>query len=249
MLLAHALRYNIALPPEFDSLTNSLMEISRRWKGPHVKPGSRNEGDNLASKFAARLVQARYQGPHGLDIRQAAYSEEQTKESMPPSPPDSAMARGNLRSDDAQNTNPCRHSRPHLDGKLSNSSLANMGAIFNWKGENGESSRIVDQEGSPDSISLAFPPLPLAFQPQFANVALTTMPTTLPQPSSMYYGMNGEGARNEYPDPNTMGYPISGSRGSGGSEDFNSFFEYNFLPTQRISMFSGPYGKEADGDQ
>lgn len=69
MLLAHAMHYSLPLSPEFNSLTNSLMEISRRWNGPYAQPGSGNETENLASKFAARLVQARDQGPHSLDIR------------------------------------------------------------------------------------------------------------------------------------------------------------------------------------
>ena len=49
MLLAHSLHYNTALPPEFNSLINSLMEISRRWNGPHATPGASNVAENLAS--------------------------------------------------------------------------------------------------------------------------------------------------------------------------------------------------------
>ena len=77
MLLAHSLHYNVSLPYQFDSLTNSLLEISRRWNGPHVRHGLEIETENLASKFASRLVQARNKGPNALDIRQPAYSEEQ----------------------------------------------------------------------------------------------------------------------------------------------------------------------------
>ena len=246
MLLAHALHYNMALPSEFNSLTNSLMEISRRWNGPHAQPGSGNETDNLASKFAARLVQARDQGPNSLDIRQAAYSEEQTRDTVnTPS-----MQRRTLRSD-IQDTSLPGVTHPHLNGILpSNTTLSQVGTA-NGRAINGDNTIVVDQEGSPDSISLAFPPLPLAFQPHYASATQTTMPSPVPQhmqqPSS-FYGRQGEGgfeSNTNYPDPTNMGY----GGASNGFEDINSFFEYSFLPTQRISMFSGPNGKDVEQDQ
>jgi hypothetical protein len=86
MLLAHSLHYNVPLAPSFDSLTNSLREISRRWNGPHAENGLENETDNLASKFASRLDQARHKGPNALDIRQPVYSEEQNNESTNATP-------------------------------------------------------------------------------------------------------------------------------------------------------------------
>lgn len=81
MLLAHSVHYGTSLAPEFDSLANSLQEIARRWRGPRIQPGTGVE--NLASKFAKRLVQARGQGASArkqdplLDIRKTAYSEGQ----------------------------------------------------------------------------------------------------------------------------------------------------------------------------
>jgi hypothetical protein len=211
MLLAHAMHYKLPLSPEFDSLTHSLMEISRRWNGPHAQPGS----ENLASKFAARLVQARDQGPNSLDLRESAFSGEQNREDVP------------------------EHNG--LGMNMNGHPMQNGFDIGNTMG--------MEQagEGSPDSISLAFPPLPLAFQGHSQSAIQTAMPSPVPnhlQPpgfqgydqSQYEMGMNG-GAMN--------GGPM-GSGGLNGFEDLNSFFEYSFLPTQRISMFSG--GREEDVD-
>jgi hypothetical protein len=120
MLLAHASYHDTTLPAEFDSLISSLLEIASRWAGQHsIEP------ENLASRFAKRLVQARNEGLAShqptLDIRQPAYSGEV----------DIDMARS-LAGDQSQGLN--------------------VGAS--------------DQIQSPDSMSLAFPPLPLSFQAQ-----------------------------------------------------------------------------------
>ena len=92
---------------------------------------------------------------------------------------------------------------------------------------------VTDPEGSPDSISLAFPPLPLAFQ----SHGISTLPTRAHQ-SNFFYAPQGEpgfAANATYPDAATLSY----SSGDG-FKDLDSFFEYPFLPTQRISKFSGP---------
>jgi hypothetical protein len=79
MLLAHARHYRTDFPYEFNILTNSLLEMSRRWNGKNYIP--KTEPENLASKFAARLLQARDKGPAAaveqpsLDLRAAFYSE------------------------------------------------------------------------------------------------------------------------------------------------------------------------------
>jgi hypothetical protein len=99
----------------------------------------------------------------------------------------------------------------------------------------------MDQEGSPDSISLAFPPLPLSLQPQNSS----SMPSPAPgQPHlqpNVFYSANVEGydpsmpsgIGHSYSDP-TMTYGSSGQE----YENLSSFFEYPFLPSQRISTFS-----------
>lgn len=235
MLLAHSFHYNIPLPPQFDSLTSSLMEISRRWNGPHARHGLENETENLASKFASRLVQARQKGSISLDIRQPAYSEEQNGESI------SVPPHRNLRS----NTNLHASNTRERVGTLSSMNYDSHNNSQNPNGGMG-STLVLDQEDSPDSISLAFPPLPLAFQPHCVSASQTRMPS--PEPSQMqtnpFYPQHGEsGFDSAYSDPNTMGYGVSAGSGF---EDLNSFFEYSFVPNQRISMFSGTSEKNSE---
>ncbi|KAH8807804.1 fungal-specific transcription factor domain-containing protein [Xylogone sp. PMI_703] len=235
MFLAHVLHYGTSLPPEFDSLINSLMEISRRWNGPHVEPGSKN-ADNLASKFATRLIQARNQGPHSLDIRQSAYSEEQVQDSA--------------NTQDGMNIEGNSNQIHHLNNILSGSEMPSVDMTNGHSIEN--DTIIVEPEGSPDSISLAFPPLPSAFQPHYTSATQTAMPSPLPgnahiQPNQFYGQHSEEGPQtgSEYPDPRTVEYNGTMT----GFEDLHSFFEYSFLPNQRISMFSGPPGKEDEHQQ
>ncbi|KAH8596303.1 fungal-specific transcription factor domain-containing protein [Bisporella sp. PMI_857] len=240
MLLAHASHYNVALPQEFDSLIRSLEEISRRWNGPHVQDNSESRTENLASKFAGRLVQAREQGPHSLDIREAAYSDEQA----------SASRHDGL--NPAQGRTPQFHTQHFGSSPVNN--LRSSPELRNNKapeafpqnpGQAGSDQFVVaEQEGSPDSITLAFPPLPLAFQPHCASATHTTMPSPSVmnmQQQNLYYGQPAETGfpASNFPD----NYGVSG----GGLDDLNqlnSFFEYSFLPTQRISMFSGQQDRE-----
>jgi hypothetical protein len=233
MLLAHSLHYNTALPPEFNSLINSLMEISRRWNGPHATPGASNVAENLASKFAARLIHGRDKGPHALDIRQAAYSEDQHRDI----PGTTRILRSEV-----NNHSPSAQNHAQFNGTIHSSFSQTMG---NGQMVNDDSTIIVDQEGSPDSVSLAFPPLPLAFQPHLASAPHTTMPSPVPThsvPPGNFFGRSEEASY----DPNmnfqdsSMAYDGNGNN----FEDLNSFFEYNFLPTQRVSMFSGQNEKD-----
>jgi hypothetical protein len=227
MLLAHALHYNTVVPPELDSLTKSLKEISRRWNGPHVQ-GQGSGADNLASKFATRLEYARNQGPHALDIRQPAYSEEQNSHSTN----GPAAPRRILRSTNSQ-TSPSNGNLPNVNGLLHTVTHApfTKGHQFN-----DQSTIIVEQEGSPDSISLAFPPLPLAFQPHCTGGNNTRMPSPVLGNAQTY-------SNNRETDYNGFGsLPQNGTAftsAGNGYEDLSSFFDYSFLPTQRISMFSG----------
>ncbi|RFU26847.1 hypothetical protein B7463_g9503, partial [Scytalidium lignicola] len=234
ILLAHVVHCNIALPSEFDSLINSLMEISRRWNGPHVEPRSR-VAENLASKFATRLVHARNQGPHSLDIRQSAYSEEQIQD-----PTSTQLKQQNSLLAEISNTS--AGPRNHLPSRTT---IPPVGMINGHTDD--EDTIVVEQEGSPDSISLAFPPLPSAFQPHYASATQTAMPSPLPshnhmQQLSSFYGQHAQETvqtNSNYPDPRGVEYNGAISE----FEDLHSFFEYSFLPTQRISMFSGQLDK------
>lgn len=160
MLLAHAAYNSIPLSAAFDSLVHSLAEMSRRWNGPD------DATDNLASKFARRLMRAREQGYAMLDLRQAVYSDEQEAQqpSIPPYAPEYAAAAEQ------------------------------------------------DQDTSPDSMSLAFPPLPVSFYHQSSRG-----PTAAPSP----------------------GMPFGGGAPTNDFEDLSAFLDFSFLPNQRISMFSG----------
>lgn len=212
MLLAHSLHYNVPLAGQFDSLVNSLKEISRRWNGPHTENGLENETTNLASKFASRLVQARHKGPNGLDIRQPVYSEEQNNESSVATP------NGNLTSSvgNLHNLEPTVRGMggfsPSPHGYLSN----NPERIQNL-----DISITTDQEDSPESISLAFPPLPLAFQPHCDGVLQARLSSPVPNnmPINSYYSHQGEpGFTSTYNDPNNAAY-TTGS----GFENLNFF--------------------------
>ncbi|TVY49129.1 hypothetical protein LOCC1_G001208 [Lachnellula occidentalis] len=231
MLLAHSLHFNTPLAPQFKSLTNSLFEISRRWNGP-----AESETDNLASKFASRLVQARYKGLNSLDIRQAAYSEEQITDGMNPTT--------------GPNLRPGASSLYPMQ-EIACASIPPASSVSK-NGERGdgnmESTMMMDQEDSPDSISLAFPPLPPAFQPHLASNSQTRIssPVMSGMDAITCYGQHGEaGFGSTYPDPNVMGYG-AGTGNASGFEDLNSFFDYSFVPNQRISMFAGPLAQGKD---
>jgi hypothetical protein len=230
MLYAHSLHYNVPVSEEFDSLINSLLEISRRWNGPHVGYGTENDTANLASKFASRLVQARVQGAHSFDIRQPACSEEQ--DVKPTNSP--WMDRRNLRSS-ANSFSASNDSHGEVSSTLQSDSLPHTSSDNGPILSSSDGCMVTDLEGSPDSISLAFPPLPLAFQSHGIS-ATQTLPTCAHQ-SNLFYAPQGESgfeANATYPDAATLSY----SSGDG-FKDLNSFFEYPFQPTQRISRFSG----------
>jgi hypothetical protein len=108
---------------------------------------------------------------------------------------------------------------------------------------NGDSGAVLaDQEGSPDSISLAFPPLPLAFQPHCANGVPTRTSSPIPNLAYQIPGNGEYGSTNTFADSNNGGYDMSGN----GFDDLNSFFDYSFLPMQRISVFSGASEKPTE---
>lgn len=151
MLLTHSSIYinaNPIIAPALDTLIASLFEISGRWKGPRSFNDTGTE--NLASAFAKRLVQARDnntspKAKSSLDIRQTVYSETTEHE-------DEELI-------------------IHTTGPEASSSTIAMNQLHHHH-------QIYQQYGeyqSPDgvntfdpSLTLAFPPLPLSFQQNFA---------------------------------------------------------------------------------
>lgn len=226
MLLAHSSYYNIRLPSELDSLVNSLWEISRRWNGPYGLPGSVASSENLASKFASRLLHARQMGA-SLDIRQAVYSEDQgaetTASDLTPNKPTRLLNNGGVHTASHLLESPSRTSHHQSVSRLADGATLGM-----------------DQGESPDSISLAFPPLPLAFQAQPSSANQTAMQSpilaSMNQPGAMYGG-------DRVPEYNVQPGRMSVDGASAGFEDLSSFLDYSFLPNQRVSMFSHPVDK------
>lgn len=139
MLLTHTAYNKTAIPEEFEKLISTLLQISERWAGPQ-SAASRSKG-NLASGFAKRLIHARDNlSPDDwrhldLDIRQPAYSEQESAQTL-----DSDHSKGI--GEEARNTQGCYE--------------ANFPNTFAGHQDT--------HDRSPDSVTLAFPPLPLAFQ-------------------------------------------------------------------------------------
>lgn len=164
---------------------------------------------NLASKFAMRLNHARQAGLQTLDIRQAAYSD-----------------------------NPAS-----LADGITSASSDTYGGVQNGSGTIGQPLGTfgeilpvaADQGETPDSITLAFPPLPLAFQAQPSSKNHTTM--TSPNLDRLDHGSFSP---SKYSDLNGhMALPPGMSiDGNVPLEDLASFLDCSFLPEQRVSAFS-----------
>lgn len=231
MMLAHAAYYNIALPREFDILLDSLWEISKRWK----------LDNNIAAKFASRLLRARQQGAY-LDIRQAVFSDDQAAitdnsprilrngkaaqsssiQESRNTPPSLATAHHHQTM-----TGPSQQQRAvtdyHNHTTQPGGSRVEIPVPINGSTSNGVHS--VDEE-SPDSISFAFPPLPLAFQAgQIASATQTAIQSPAMQPAP--YPVQDFGNGIVPMDANAF-------------QDINFFMEYSFPPDERVSMFGQP---------
>lgn len=221
MFLAHSTYYNVALPDGFDSLVNSLNVIAQRWNGLG------DMSDNLASKFAGRLIQARHQGRGMLDIRQAVYSDDARPDTI-------SVPTG----DNPRTPGVSRVRSNHRDIAFSPSQATGQDSAF--LGGLGTSTMDFEQEASPDSISLAFPPLPIAFHAQSTSRGPTTMPSPVPA------GAIPPSHPNAYDhfDVGLVNNHGNTHQPVGDFEDLNAYLDYSFLPNQRISMFSGAAGKE-----
>jgi hypothetical protein len=144
MLLSHAAYYNAPISKAFDSLVASLSDISLRWNGAHSRQTA-----NLASRFASRLVQARNEGSvQSNDIRESAFAEQ-------PRSPDTMSS--HLKQSQAGNSMPLNGPSPYPANSL-------LGMHAGGTDPDVMFGHYYAQGSSPDSISLAFPPLPLALQ-------------------------------------------------------------------------------------
>lgn len=231
MMLAHAAYHNIALPREFDILLDSLWEISKRWK----------LDNNIAAKFASRLLRARQQGAY-LDIRQAVFSDDQAAitdnsprilrngkaaqsssiQESRNTPPSLATAHHHQTM-----TGPSQQQRAatdyHNHTTQPGGSRVEIPVPINGSTSNGVHS--VDEE-SPDSISFAFPPLPLAFQAgQIASATQTAIQSPAMQPAPYPVQDFGDGI-----------VPMDANA----FQDINFFMEYSFPPDERVSMYGQP---------
>lgn len=231
MLLAHAAYYNISLPREFDVLLDSLWEISKRWKLEN----------NIAAKFASRLLRARQQGA-SLDIRQAVFSDDQatiTDNSSKFHRNSAESASQSSSTPRFQNNQPSRCSinrNQSLPGPSQQQSSGHdyhcpaaqpggqrMGFPARINGNN--NTHPMDEE-SPDSISFAFPPLPLAFQAgQIASATQTAIQSPVMQPAPYTVQDFGNGM-----------VPLD----AGAFQDLNLFMDYSFPPDERVSMYGHP---------
>lgn len=227
MFLAHAAYYNISLPREFDVLLDSLWEISKRWKLEN----------NIAAKFASRLLRARQQGA-SLDIRQAVFSDDQATTATITDSSSRIHANGadmpRLRSGKSRfqaNQPPpeiTNHNQTFAGPSHQLGHTSQTGQAVGFPGSinrNYHNMHPIDEE-SPDSISFAFPPLPLAFQAgQIASATQTAIQSPAMQPAP-------------YPDQdfgNDM-VPLD----TGAFQDLNLFMEYTFPPDERVSMYGHP---------
>lgn len=231
MMLAHAAYYNIALPREFDILLDSLWEISKRWK----------LDNNIAAKFASRLLRARQQGAY-LDIRQAVFSDDQAAiTDNSPRILRNGKAAQSSSIQESRNTPPSLATAHHHQTMTGPSqqqravtdyhnhtiqpggSRVEIPVPINGSTSNGVHS--VDEE-SPDSISFAFPPLPLAFQAgQIASATQTAIQSPAMQPAPYPVQDFGDGI-----------VPMDANA----FQDINFFMEYSFPPDERVSMYGQP---------
>ncbi|UKZ78970.1 hypothetical protein TrVFT333_006719 [Trichoderma virens FT-333] len=173
----------------------ALYNISTRWNGPFADDAN-GETHNLASKFATRLTQARQRDQHILDIREPVYSDDQY---IDKSTVNSAGRSGST------------------SGSFTHGVDATAVGV--------PTPSLSDLHGaSPDSISMAFPPLPLSLQGQIPYTNHSkAMPIESPRAG---VAMQGAQATD----------PILADIHSYDGAD--AFLDPSFPPDQRVSVFS-----------
>ncbi|KAI0015916.1 fungal-specific transcription factor domain-containing protein [Xylariomycetidae sp. FL0641] len=251
LFLAHAAYYGLPLSQYFLGIVNSLWEISRRWNGrPRGARNHRNHnvppaaGDDLASKFAARLVHARQHGHAGhLDLRQAAYSDD--THDGDDDDDGKMVVNGN-----GGGVGPSPGPSPSMT--MHSGQLACGQPDFGNGNGNGNGGAAAEPGATPDSMTLAFPPLPLAFQVpgvhhQHQQQAGDGLPPPPPQPCLYDPGQaaaapdnsNNPGAAAAAAAAAPLVMPAFQGQGAEAAfENLDSFLDYSLPPTQRISQFS-----------
>lgn len=217
MLLAHAAYYQVPLMKAFGALVDSLREISNRWNGRfrNLTPrgdGSTSQDTNLASKFASRLSEARDVGPTYLDIRRAAYLDDNGVADAAGAGEPVRTAQNSMIEGNGGGGLAIVAPATSLEGEM-------MGAV-DWDNINLSAAQMPASDASPDSISLAFPPLPQSFQELNAYQQNRILGTGT--------GIVGDTAA-----------PYAGSgQGVHELEDISAYLDGTFFPDQRISMYS-----------
>ncbi|KAJ5679910.1 hypothetical protein N7462_008154 [Penicillium macrosclerotiorum] len=215
MLLAHA-RYNaIPLTPVLDTLIASLLEISHRWTG---KSETSNPWDeNLAAIFAERLIEAQNNSDAAprpsLDIRQTAYSDESKEQ---PS------------------------QKPSFEASPPEGSLLYPEAADSIPPARAINKQTLQEPSNIDQFSLAFPPLPPAFQQDFPAMSRFDPISLFAQTSgnTVASTMAMDPAHQKY---NTwQGPSVNIEHGIGSPQD-NPFQVFCLTPSpgQRISRYGG----------
>ncbi|KAH7148203.1 fungal-specific transcription factor domain-containing protein [Dactylonectria macrodidyma] len=198
MLLAHAAYYKSLLPSAFDSIIMSLEDIARRWNGSQSPAVS-----NLASKFGSRLVQSHIHGANPVDLREEAFSE--TQNAITSSTTNVGFNNMGF--------------RPIQGGVSPMPPLLPTGTLIedlNLQGPHIE---------SPESITLAFPPLPMSFELD----KITRDSNFSSQPN-----------QGVLPDEQNLG----DTEAIENCLDFYGLSDQSFIPSDRVSMLSRSY---ADG--
>jgi hypothetical protein len=239
MLLSHARHHKTAFPTELETLTSSLLEISRRWKG---QQDSGPDAENLASKFAARLLHARDRGPEAtveqpsLDLRAVVYCEEDSPSVGPTSAVESPVI--SLSEDKRDSSAFNQNSAPIITPYFSTTDQTLKRSTTGGR-QRGQATTLGQTQHTPAEISLAFPPLPPSFQRDESFGAGHIRTTQLTD--ALDYGSGELGG---FQTASTVGDPRADMNiTAGGSnyqdlEDLNSFFDVDFPPLQRISAFS-----------
>ncbi|KPM45658.1 hypothetical protein AK830_g957 [Neonectria ditissima] len=195
MLLAHAAYYDCVLSTAFDSIVTSLEEISCRWNGKQSLVH-----DNLASKFGSRLAQARLHGTNAVDLREEAFSDKQTAVITP-----SAIS-GDIT---GMRPGPPRTEESPVEPMIPTRTLGDDLSLGEPHIE------------SPDSITLAFPPLPVSFE---LNASRDGKFSSL---------------SNQALIPNELA--VSNTDALGNYLDFYGLSDETFMPSERVSMLSRSY--------
>ncbi|GFG23199.1 uncharacterized transcriptional regulatory protein C1683.13c [Aspergillus udagawae] len=166
MLLTHSTYTKTPVPDQLDSIVASLWETSQRWAGPNT-PGL----ENLASVFAKRLLNARKHasGRVRLDIRQTVYSD--SIERAEPLPEQDSNGNEGPVNSQSRTYLP----RGSFDGS-GHSASPNFPAYAGDWGNRDPMQNGPSPNGSLyNALSLAFPPLPLSLQPQYAPLSEAQM--------------------------------------------------------------------------